>query len=194
LIEAGVDAVKVGVGPGSICITRNVAGSGVPQLTAVIECAEAARQYGIPIIADGGIRQPGDLAKALAAGAQTAMIGSLLAGTDESPGLMMTRKGHRYKASRGMASREANIDRKQREGDDVTQEEIEEYVAEGVEAAVPYRGRAREVLNQLVGGLQSGMSYSGAHSIEELQQKAIFVRMTGAGLKESGPHDVEVLT
>ncbi|MGZ9166375.1 MAG: IMP dehydrogenase, partial [Anaerolineales bacterium] len=194
LIDAGVDAVKVGVGPGSICITRNVAGSGVPQLTAVIECAEVARQHGIPVIADGGIRQPGDLAKAIAAGAQTAMIGSLLAGTDESPGLMMTRKGHRYKASRGMASREANIDRKQREGDDVTQEEIEEYVAEGVEAAVPYRGRAREVLNQLVGGLQSGMSYSGAHSIEEFQQKAIFVRMTGAGLKESGPHDVEVLT
>src|SRR5688572_7071578 len=194
LIDAGVDAVKVGVGPGSICITRNVAGSGVPQLTAVIECAEAARQFGIPIIADGGIRQPGDLAKAIAAGAHTAMIGSLLAGTDESPGLMLTRKGHRYKASRGMASREANIDRKQREGDDVTQEEIDEYVAEGVEAAVPYRGRAREVLNQLVGGLQSGMSYSGAHSVEEFQQKAIFVRMTGAGLKESGPHDVEVLT
>ena len=194
LIDTGVDAVKVGVGPGSICITRNVAGSGVPQLTAVIECAEAARPYGIPIIADGGIRQPGDLAKAVAAGAQTAMIGSLLAGTDESPGLMMTRKGHRYKASRGMASREANIDRKQREGDDVTQEEIDEYVAEGVEAAVPYRGRAREVLNQLVGGLQSGMSYSGAHSVDEFQQKAIFVRMTGAGLKESGPHDVEVLT
>jgi IMP dehydrogenase len=194
LIDVGVDAVKVGVGPGSICITRNVAGSGVPQLTAVIECAEAARPYGIPIIADGGIRQPGDLAKSIAAGAQTAMIGSMLAGTDESPGLVMTRKGHRYKASRGMASREANIDRKQREGDDVTQEEIEEYVAEGVEAAVPYRGRAREVLNQLVGGLQSGMSYSGAHSVEEFQQKAIFVRMTGAGLKESGPHDVEVLT
>ena len=194
LIDVGVDAVKVGVGPGSICITRNVAGSGVPQLTAVIECAEAARPYGIPIIADGGIRQPGDLAKSIAAGAQTAMIGSMLAGTDESPGLVMTRKGHRYKASRGMASREANIDRKQREGDDVTQEEIEEYVAEGVEAAVPYRGRAREVLNQLVGGLQSGMSYSGAHSVEEFQEKAIFVRMTGAGLKESGPHDVEVLT
>jgi len=130
LIDAGVDSVKVGVGPGSICITRIVAGSGVPQFTAVIECAEAAREYGIPIIADGGIRQPGDLAKAIAAGAQTAMIGSLLAGTDESPGLMMTRKGHRYKASRGMASREANINRKQREGDDVTQEEIDEYVAE----------------------------------------------------------------
>jgi IMP dehydrogenase len=163
-------------------------------LTAVIECAEAAREYGIPIIADGGIRQPGDLAKAIAAGAQTAMIGSMLAGTDESPGLVMTRMGHRYKASRGMASLDANIDRNKREGNDLTQEEIEDYVAEGVEASVPYRGRAREVLTQLIGGLQSGMSYSGAHSIEEFQQKAVFVRMTGAGLKESGPHDVEVLT
>jgi IMP dehydrogenase len=194
LIDAGVDAVKVGVGPGSICITRIVAGSGVPQLTAIIECSEAAREYGIPVIADGGIRQPGDLAKAIAAGAQTVMIGSMLAGTDESPGLIMTRKGHRYKASRGMASLDANIDRNKREGNDLTQEEIEEYVAEGVEASVPYRGRAREVLTQLIGGLQSGMSYSGAHSIEEFQQKATFVRMTGAGLKESGPHDVEVLT
>ncbi len=193
LIDAGADAVKVGVGPGSICITRVVAGSGVPQLTAVIECAEAARPHGVPIIADGGIRQPGDVAKALAAGAQTVMIGSMLAGTDESPGMIMTRKGHRYKASRGMASLEANIERNKREGNDLTQEEIEDYVAEGVEAAVPYRGKAREVLTQLVGGLQSGMSYSGAHSIEELQEKAIFVRMTGAGLKESGPHDVEVI-
>ena len=193
LIDAGADAVKVGVGPGSICITRIVAGSGVPQLTAVVDCASAAREYGIPIIADGGIRQPGDVAKALAAGAQTVMIGSMLAGTDESPGMIMTRRGHRYKASRGMASLEANIERNKREGNDLTQEEIEDYVAEGVEAAVPYRGRAREVLTQLVGGLQSGMSYSGAHSVEELQQKAIFMRMTGAGLRESGPHDVEVL-
>jgi IMP dehydrogenase len=193
LIDAGVDAVKVGVGPGSICITRNVAGSGVPQLTAVIECATAAAPYGIPIIADGGIRQPGDLVKAIAAGAQTVMIGSMLAGTDESPGMLMTRRGHRYKASRGMASLEANINRNRREGNDLTQEEIEDYVAEGVEAAVPYRGKAREVLNQLVGGLQSGMSYSGVHSVEELQQKAVFVKMTGAGLKESGPHDVEVI-
>lgn len=193
LIDAGVDAVKVGVGPGSICITRIVAGSGVPQLTAISECAEAAHPYGIPIIADGGIRQPGDVAKAIAAGAQSVMIGSLLAGTDESPGMVMTRRGHKYKASRGMASLEANIERNRREGNDLTQEEIEDYVAEGVEAAVPYRGRAREVLTQLIGGLQSGMSYSGAHSVEEFQQKAIFVRMTGAGLKESGPHDVEVL-
>jgi IMP dehydrogenase len=193
LIDAGADAVKVGVGPGSICITRMVAGSGVPQLSAVIECADAARDAGIPIIADGGIRQPGDVAKAIAAGAQTVMIGSMLAGTDESPGMVMTRRGHRYKASRGMASREANIDRNRKEGNDLTQEEIEEYVAEGVEAAVPYRGKAREVLTQLVGGLQSGMSYSGAHDVEDFQKKAIFVRMTGAGLRESGPHDVEVL-
>ena len=193
LIDAGVDAVKVGVGPGSICITRIVAGSGVPQLTAVIDCARAAESAGIPIIADGGIRQPGDVAKAIAAGAQTVMIGSMLAGTDESPGMILTRRGHRYKASRGMASREANIDRSKKEGNDLTQEEVEEYVAEGVEAAVPYRGKAREVLTQLVGGLQSGMSYSGAASLEDFQKKAIFVRMTGAGLRESGPHDVEVL-
>ena len=193
LIDAGVDCVKVGVGPGSICITRIVAGSGVPQLTAVIECAEAARDAGIPIIADGGVRQPGDVAKAIAAGAQTVMIGSMLAGTDESPGMIMTRRGHRYKASRGMASREATIDRNRKEGNDLTQEEIEEYVAEGVEAAVPYRGKTREVLTQLVGGLQLGMSYSGAQTVEEFQKKAIFVRMTGAGLRESGPHDVELL-
>ena len=193
LIDSGVDAIKVGVGPGSICITRNVAGSGVPQLTAVMDCAKAAQPHGIPIIADGGIRQPGDIVKAIAAGAQTVMIGSMLAGTDESPGMIMTRRGHRYKASRGMASLEANINRNKREGNDLTHEEIEDYVAEGVEAAVPYRGKAREVLNQLVGGLQSGMSYTGAHSLDELQEKAIFVRMTGAGLKESGPHDVEVI-
>jgi IMP dehydrogenase len=194
LIDAGADAVKVGVGPGSICITRVVAGAGVPQLSAVIACAEAAREAGIPIIADGGIRHPGDVAKALAAGASTVMVGSLLAGTDESPGLMMTRRGQRYKVSRGMASLAANAGRKQREGEGwITQEELDDYVSEGVEAAVPYRGRAKEVLTQLVGGLQSGMSYSGAHTIAELQEKAVFVRMTPAGFKESLPHDVQVL-
>jgi IMP dehydrogenase len=194
LIDAGADAVKVGVGPGSICVTRVVAGAGVPQISAVMECAQAAAEANVPIIADGGIRNPGDVAKALAAGASTVMVGSLLAGTDESPGLMMTRKGHRYKVSRGMASLQANVTRKQREGNGwITQEEIDEYVSEGVEAAVPYRGRVREVLTQLVGGVQSGMSYSGAHSIEELQKKAVFVRMTPAGLKESLPHDVEML-
>jgi IMP dehydrogenase len=194
LIDAGVDAVKVGVGPGAVCITRVVAGAGVPQLSAVIESAQVARAAGVPVIADGGIRTSGDIAKALAAGASTVMIGSLLAGTDESPGLMMTRNGHRYKTSRGMASVQANADRKTREGDGwITQEEIDEYVSEGVEAAVPYSGSVKQILTQLVGGLQSGMSYSGAHSIEKLHEKAVFVRMTPTGMRESMPHDVEVL-
>lgn len=194
LIDAGAHAVKVGVGPGSICITRLVAGAGVPQLTAVMNCAAVARPQGIPIIADGGIRTSGDIVKALAAGASTVMIGSLLAGTDESPGLTITRKGHRYKVSRGMASLQANLARKMREGEgDITQEEIEDYVSEGVEAAVPYRGAVHEVLKQLVGGVQSGMSYCNAHSVDELYEKAVFVRMTPVGLKESQPHDVEVI-
>ena len=194
LIDAGVNAVKVGVGPGSICITRVVAGSGVPQLTAVMDCAAVARPQNIPIIADGGIRTSGDIVKALAAGASTVMVGSLLAGTDESPGFLITRKGHRYKASRGMASLQANMDRKAREGaSEITREEIEDYVSEGVEAVVPYRGSASELLKQLVGGLQSGMSYTNAHSITELHEKAVFVRMTPVGLLESRPHDVELI-
>lgn len=194
LIDAGVDAVKVGVGPGSICITRIVAGAGVPQLTAVINCAAVARPQGIPIIADGGIRTSGDIVKALAAGASTVMIGSLLAGTDESPGFLLTRKGHRYKASRGMASLQASMERKVREGDsEFTEEEIEDYVSEGVDALVPYRGSAGELLKQLVGGLQSGMSYTNAHSIDELHKKAVFVRMTPVGLQESRPHDVDMM-
>ncbi len=194
LIDAGVDAVKVGVGPGSICITRIVAGAGVPQLTAVMQSAEVARPQGIPIIADGGIRTSGDIVKALAAGASSVMVGSLLAGADESPGMVMTRKGHRYKVSRGMASLKANLARKAREGEsDISKEEIEEYVSEGVEAAVPYRGSTREIIKQLVGGLQSGMSYTNAHNIEELYEKAQFVRITSVGLRESHPHDVEVM-
>jgi IMP dehydrogenase len=193
LIEAGVDAVKVGIGPGSICITRVVAGAGVPQLTAVMNCAEIARPQGVPIIADGGVRTSGDIVKALAAGASTVMIGSLLAGTDESPGFLITRQGYRYKASRGMASLQANMARKARESEiEITEEEIEDYISEGVEAMVPYRGSARELLKQLVGGLQSGMSYTNAHSVDELYEKAIFVRMTPVGLQESQPHDVLV--
>jgi IMP dehydrogenase len=191
LIDAGVDAVKVGVGPGSICITRIVAGAGVPQLTAVMNCAAVARPQGIPIIADGGVRTSGDIVKALAGGASTVMIGSLLAGADESPGFLITRKGHRYKASRGMASLQANLARKARESDsEFTEEEIEDYVSEGVEALVPYRGSTGELLKQLVGGLQSGMSYTNAHSIDELYERAVFVRMTPVGLQESRPHDV----
>ena len=194
LIDAGVDAVKVGVGPGSICITRVVAGAGVPQLTAVMECSKVGRRQEVPIIADGGVRASGDVVKALAAGASSVMIGSLLAGTDESPGLLMTRKGHRYKVSRGMASLQASAARKVREGEgEITQEEIEDYVSEGVEAAVPYRGSAREMLGQLVGGLQSGMSYSAAHTVQELYEKAVFVRMTPVGLSESRSHDVELI-
>ena len=194
MIDAGADAVKVGVGPGSICITRVVAGAGVPQLTAVMNCAAVARSQGIPVIADGGIRASGDMVKALAAGASTVMIGSLLAGTDESPGLLMRRRGHRYKVSRGMASLQASAARKAREGEgEITQEEIEDYVSEGVEAAVPYRGSAREVLGQLIGGVQSGMSYCNAHRVDELHEKAVFVRMTEVGLAESRPHDVEVM-
>ncbi len=194
LIDAGVDAVKVGVGPGSICITRIVAGAGVPQLTAVMNCSAVARPQHIPIIADGGVRASGDVVKALAGGASTVMIGSLLAGTDESPGLLMTRKGHRYKVSRGMASLQASAARKVREGEgEITQEEIEDYVSEGVEAAVPYRGSAREMLAQLVGGLQSGMSYTNAHSVDELSERAVFIRMTPVGLAESRPHDVETI-
>ncbi len=194
LIAAGVDAVKVGVGPGSACTTRVVAGAGVGQFTAVSECAEAARTYDIPIIADGGIKAPGDLTKALAGGGSTVMIGGMLAGTDESPGRPFTRNGRRYKHYRGMASLAAAVDRRKREridlGDD--DEWVSDVVPEGVEASVPYRGSAAEVLTQLVGGLRSGMSYCGAATLAELREKARFTRITPAGLRESLPHDVEL--
>ncbi len=197
LAAAGVDAVKVGVGPGSICITRVVAGVGVPQLTAVMDSARAAEQYGVPIIADGGIRNSGDIAKALAAGASTVMIGNLLAGTTESPGLTIRRGGRPYKISRGMASAEAAIARLEREhperGWAEWEESIEEVVPEGVEAAVPYRGDAGEVVFHLVGGLRSGMSYCNARNLEELRENATFVRITEAGRRESGPHDIELM-
>jgi IMP dehydrogenase len=194
LIEAGADGVKVGVGSGSICITRQVAGFGVPQLTAILDCAEEAHQAKVPLIADGGVRSSGDLVKALAAGASTVMIGSMLAGTAESPGAPVIRDGRRYKVVRGMASLTANIDRKRIErGAEVEDEDWERVVPEGVEAVVPFRGEAAEVLHQLVGGLRSGLSYAGATSLEELWQNAEFVQMTAAGAQESGPHDVQRL-
>ncbi len=190
LAEAGADAVKVGVGAGSICITRVVTGFGMPQLTAIADCAEAGARLGIPIIADGGIRTSGDLTKALAAGASTVMVGSLLAGTDESPGAPVIRQGRRFKVVRGMASLTANVERRALEQGEVSDEEWGEVVPEGVEAIVPYRGGVADILHQLVGGLRSGLSYAGACSIEELWQVAEFVRITHAGQEESGPHDV----
>jgi IMP dehydrogenase len=196
LIEAGVDAVKVGVGPGAACTTRIVTGAGVPQLSAVMECARPCHEAGVPMIADGGIKMSGDITKALAAGASTVMVGSLLAGTDESPGQTMTRRGQRYKMYRGMASMGAAAARRKRERElsDLSQIEDDEWtsqvVPEGVEAMVPYRGPVREVLVQLVGGLRSGMSYCNAHNLDELWSHARFVRITPAGLRESGPHDL----
>ncbi len=194
LCDAGADAVKVGVGAGSICITRVVTGFGVPQLTAIADCAEVGHRMGVPIIADGGIRTSGDITKALAAGANTVMIGSLLAGTDESPGRPIVRQGRRYKAVRGMASLTANVDRKRIDrGGEITDEEYNEVVPEGVEAMVPYRGAVGDILSQLVGGLRSGLSYAGAATIEELWERAEFIRITPAGQKESGSHDVDLI-
>jgi IMP dehydrogenase len=192
LASAGADAIRVGIGPGSACITRLVAGVGVPQLTAIIECAEAASNYDIPIIADGGIKRSGDIVKALAAGASTVMIGNLLAGTEESPGATIIRKGRKYKLYRGMASHAAYSGKLEREGR-FDEEEIEAYVSEGVEGLVEYRGTVAEVIHQLVGGLRSGMSYVGAKNIKELQKNAIFIKVTEAGIKENRAHNLAVL-
>ncbi|MBI3840900.1 MAG: IMP dehydrogenase [Thaumarchaeota archaeon] len=198
LIRAGADAVKVGVGSGSICITRVVTGSGVPQLTAIIDSARGAKDFDVPVIGDGGIRNPGDVTKALAAGASTVMIGSLFAGTEESPGPTILRDGVRYKLTRGMASLAASVGRKIREEktqgskqDELIEGVIEESVPEGVEGLIPYKGRVEEVVKQLVGGLRSGMSYSGARSLVQLQKKAEFMMITSAGHKESLPHDIK---
>ncbi|MDD5468029.1 MAG: IMP dehydrogenase [Anaerolineales bacterium] len=194
LAQAGADAVKVGVGSGSICTTRIVTGFGVPQLTAILESAEAGRQLGIPIIADGGIRNSGDLTKALAAGASAAMLGALLAGTDESPGPSVVRNGRQFKVVRGMASLSANIARKEIEKlGEIDPDEWESVIPEGVEALVPYRGRVADILYQLVGGLRSGMSYAGAETLPQLWENAEFIRITPAGQLESAPHDVQVL-
>ena len=193
LVEAGADAVKVGVGSGSICTTRIVTGFGVPQLSAILECAEAGRALNVPIIADGGIRNSGDLTKSLAAGASTVMIGNMLAGTDESPGATVIREDRRYKIVRGMASLSANIDRRLLANGELAIEEWGEVVPEGVEATVPYKGAVVDVIFQLVGGLRSGLSYAGACSIEELWQAAEFIRITPSGMQESHSHDVELI-
>ncbi len=190
LVERGADAVKVGVGPGSTCTTRIVTGAGVPQITAILDCAREAADAGVPIIADGGIRSSGDLTKALAAGASTVMLGNLLAGTEESPGALIIRNGRQYKTYRGMASLWATARRRALDGD-VEEEDLTQIVEEGVEATVPYRGKVSDVIDQLVGGLRSGMSYCGAQTIAEIRERAEFMRITPAGLKESLPHDVE---
>jgi IMP dehydrogenase len=194
LVEAGADAIKVGVGSGSICITRVVTGFGVPQLTAIAECAEVGQELDVPIIADGGLRNSGDITKALAAGASTVMLGSLLAGTEQSPGAAVIRDGRRYKIVRGMASLTANVSRKEIEKQtEIQADEWGEVVPEGVEAVVPYRGGVEDILHQLLGGLRSGMSYAGASALPELQEKAEFIQITAAGRKESGVHDVSLL-
>ena len=194
LIKAGVDAVKVGVGSGSICITRVVTGSGVPQLTAVIDCAKVGKDNDIPIISDGGTRNSGDATKALAAGASSVMIGSMLGGTDESPGSLLTKNGKRFKVYRGMASLAASLGRKSKETGYVSlEDDLNDYIAEGVEAMVPYKGSITDILKQLTGGIRSGLSYCGAHSIPQMQENAEFIKMSHAGFAESQPHDVSLM-
>jgi IMP dehydrogenase len=197
LVDAGADAVKVGVGPGSICTTRIVAGVGVPQVTAVYDAAQACQPAGVPLIADGGLQYSGDIAKAIAAGADSVMIGSLLAGCEESPGDLILVNGKQYKSYRGMGSLGAMASRGKKsfskdryfQADVATDDKI---VPEGIEGQVPYRGPLSAVAHQLVGGLQQSMFYVGARTIPELKDKGRFVRITSAGLKESHPHDVQI--
>lgn len=191
LAKAGADAVKVGIGPGAVCTTRIVAGSGYPQLSAISNCVKEARKFKIPVIADGGIRNSGDVAKAIGAGADTVMVGTLLVGTEESPGTVVVRNAKKYKVAWGMASLGANLSRKIKDGKVI--DDLREYVAEGVEAMVPFRGKTEEILSQLLSGLRSGMSYTGAGNISEMHRKAKFVQVTQAGQRESGAHDVEVI-
>ena len=194
LIDAGADALKVGIGPGSICTTRVVAGVGVPQITAVYDCAEVALRHGVPVIADGGLTSSGDIAKAIAAGADTVMLGSMLAGVDESPGDVILVQGERFKEYRGMGSLGAMKARsfsKDRyfQGD---VEDVDKLVPEGIEGRVPYKGPVQGILHQLVGGLRQAMGYCGAPTIEAMKLETRFVRITGAGLRESHPHDVTI--
>jgi IMP dehydrogenase len=189
LIKAGADAIKVGIGPGSICTTRIVAGAGVPQITAIMECYKVAKRYNVPVIADGGIKYSGDITKALAAGAHSVMIGSLFAGTDESPGEIVLYQGRSYKVYRGMGSlsvmEQGARDRYMQEG-----VEVSKLVPEGVEGRVPYKGPLSQSVTQLIGGLRSGMGYCGCKNLKELREKARFIRITNAGLRESHVHDV----
>ncbi len=189
LIKAGADAVKVGIGPGSICTTRIVAGIGVPQITAVYDCACAAAKYGIPVIADGGIKYSGDIVKALAAGANVVMLGSLLAGCEEAPGDVEIYQGRSFKVYRGMGSLAAM---KKGSADRYFQDKTKKLVPEGVEGRVPYKGSVADTIFQLIGGIRSGMGYCGCQTIPDLQERAEFVRITGAGLKESHPHDIYI--
>lgn len=191
LIGAGADAIKVGIGPGSICTTRMVAGVGVPQLTAIMECAAGARDSGTPVIADGGIKFSGDFAKAIAAGASCAMVGSMIAGTDESPGEVILYQGRSFKSYRGMGSLGAMA---RGSADRYFQKDAasDKLVPEGIEGQVPYKGPAGSVIHQLVGGLRAAMGYTGNATVEEMRQNCSFVRITGAGLKESHVHDVQI--
>ena len=189
LIEAGVDAVKVGIGPGSICTTRVVAGIGVPQITAVMDCYEAAKEYGIPIIADGGIKYSGDVTKAIAAGANVCMMGSMFAGCDESPGTFELYQGRKYKVYRGMGSIAAMENGSK---DRYFQENAKKLVPEGVEGRVAYKGHVEDTVFQLMGGLRSGMGYCGAETIEKLKETGRFIKISAASLKESHPHDIHI--
>ncbi len=190
MVDAGVDAIKVGIGAGSICTTRVVTGAGVPQITAISSCVKAARGKGIPVISDGGVKFSGDVAKAIAAGADIVMIGSLFAGTEEAPGEMILFQGRSFKTYRGMGSigamREGSRDRY---AQDMAESESK-LVPEGIEGRVPYKGTLEDMVTQLVGGLRSGMGYTGCHDIKEFQEKTRFLRITAAGLKESHVHDV----
>lgn len=189
LIEAGADAVKVGIGPGSICTTRVVAGIGVPQITAVMDCYNVAKEYGVPIIADGGIKYSGDLTKAIAAGGSVCMMGSLFAGCDESPGTFELYQGRKYKVYRGMGSIAAMENGSK---DRYFQSDAKKLVPEGVEGRVAYKGMVEDTVFQMLGGLRSGMGYCGAHNITELQENGKFVKITAASLKESHPHDIHI--
>ena len=192
LIDSGADAIKVGIGPGSICTTRIVAGVGVPQLTAIMDAVSAAGKAGIPVIADGGIKYSGDLAKAIAAGASSAMLGSMFAGTDEAPGEVFLYQGRSYKSYRGMGSVGAMA---RGSADRYFQKEVEDelkLVPEGVEGQTPYKGPIQPVIHQLVGGLRAAMGYVGAPDIEAFQRRARFIRISGAGLRESHVHDVMI--